>query len=137
MATTENLTADNVSSENRQAEDWLAAFAEKSNEALAKRAAEKANGAARPDDKAVIAALASKDHTEYDRIRIGVAETLGVRASTLDDKVEAVRAARDSSPARGVIFPPFEPATSRLTGIPCWAAFPAASDATSWPAARS
>jgi hypothetical protein len=64
----------------------------------------------------VIAALASKDHTEYDRLRTGVAETLGVRVGTLDDKVEAMRAARGLSPARGVIFPPFEPATSPVDG---------------------
>jgi putative DNA primase/helicase len=84
-------SADNSSSENKKVEDWLAAFAKESNEALAKRAAEKANGAARPDDKAVIAALARKDHTEYDRVRGEVADALGVRVGTLDDKVEALR----------------------------------------------
>src|SRR5260221_14664875 len=73
------------------ADDWLAAFAKKAQEALAKQAAEKADGAARPDDKAVIAALARKDRAEYDRLRADVAETLGVRVGTLDDKVEALR----------------------------------------------
>jgi hypothetical protein len=34
-------TADNVSSDQTAADDWLAAFAKKSQEALAKRAAEK------------------------------------------------------------------------------------------------
>jgi hypothetical protein len=110
----EQITPDNVSSENKKAEDWLAAFAEKSNEALAKRAAEKANGTARPDDKVVIAALARKDHTEYDRLRAGVAETLGIRVGTLDDKVEAVRAERTAT--RGVIFPPFEPSSFPVDG---------------------
>ena len=47
-----------------------------------------------PDEKAVVAALASKDHTEYDRLRAGVAETFGVRVGTLDDKVEALRKKR-------------------------------------------
>jgi putative DNA primase/helicase len=96
-------SADNMSSENKKVEDWLAAFAEKSNEALAKRAAEKANGAARPDDKAVIAALASKDHTEYDRLRAGVAETLGVRVGTLDEKVEALRKQKEAADDKGAL----------------------------------
>ena len=47
-----------------------------------------------PDDKAVIAALARKDHTEYDRLRADVAETLGIRVGTLDDKVETLRSER-------------------------------------------
>jgi Protein of unknown function (DUF3631) len=115
----ERVTPDNVSSqqkvsEQKAADDWLAAFAKKSQEALAKQAAEKANGAARPDDKAVIAALARKDHTEYDRLRTEVAETLGIRVSTLDDKVEALRAERTA--VRGVIFPPFEPSSSPVDG---------------------
>ena len=96
------------------ADDWLAAFAKKSQEALAKQAAEKANGAARPDDKAVIAALARKDRTEYDRLRADVAETLGVRVGTLDDKVEALRAERTA--VRGVTFPPFEPSSFPVNG---------------------
>jgi putative DNA primase/helicase len=76
----------------KAADDWLKAFAEKSNAALAKRAAEKQNGAGpRPDDKTLIAALARKDHTEYDRVRSELAETLGIRVGTLDDKVEAIR----------------------------------------------
>jgi hypothetical protein len=58
------------------ADDWLAAFAKKSQEALAKQAAEK-QAEPRPDDKTLIEALARKDHTEYDRLRADVAETLG------------------------------------------------------------
>jgi putative DNA primase/helicase len=84
--------AHNQSSEDqKKADDWLAVFAEKSNEALAKRAAEKANGAERPDDKVLIEALARKDHAQYDRMRADLAETLGIRVGTLDDKVEAIR----------------------------------------------
>jgi hypothetical protein len=71
------------------AEDWLTAFAKKSNEALAKNAAK--NGKAPPDERALVAALARKDHTEYDRMRSELADTLGIRVGTLDDKVEAVR----------------------------------------------
>src|SRR4029077_1874908 len=70
----EPTSADNPSSDNKKAEDWLAVFAEKSNEALTKRAAEK-QLAPRPDEKALVEALARKDHTEYDRLRAGVAET--------------------------------------------------------------
>jgi hypothetical protein len=88
----EATSADNQSSEDqKKADDWLAVFAEKSNEALAKRAAEKANGAERPDDKVLIEALARKDHAQYDRMRADLAETLGIRVGTLDDKVEATR----------------------------------------------
>jgi hypothetical protein len=86
----EPTSADNVCSEQKAADDWLATFAKKSQEALAKRAAEKQAGP-RPDDKTLIAALARKDHTEYDRLRGGVAETLGIRVGTLDDKVEMLR----------------------------------------------
>jgi putative DNA primase/helicase len=86
----EPTSADNGSSEQKAADDWLAAFAKKSNDALAKRAAEKKAGP-RPDDKTLIEALARKDHTEYDRLRGDVAETLGIRVGTLDDKVEMLR----------------------------------------------
>jgi Protein of unknown function (DUF3631) len=110
-------TADNVSSGHEQkvqeATDWIAKFAQQSQEALAKRAAEKKVTPA-PDEKVLVEALARKDHTEYDRPRSGVAETLGVRVGTLDDKVEAVRAERTA--VRGVIFPPFEPSSFPVDG---------------------
>jgi hypothetical protein len=71
------------------AEDWLTAFAKRSNEALAKKAAK--NGKAPPDERALVEVLARKDHTEYDRMRSELADTLGIRVGTLDDKVEAIR----------------------------------------------
>jgi putative DNA primase/helicase len=74
----------------KAAEDWLSGFAKMSQEALAKRDAEKQD-APRPDDKVLIEALARQDHTEYDRMRADLAETLGIRVGTLDDKVEAIR----------------------------------------------
>jgi hypothetical protein len=70
--------------------DWLIPFAKQCNEALAKKAAEK-KVELPTDERAVIAALAAKDHTEYDKMRTVVAETLGIRVGTLDDKVEALR----------------------------------------------
>jgi putative DNA primase/helicase len=79
-----------VESGAQEADDWLAAFAKKSDEALAKRAAEQKTTPP-PNEKALVEALARKDHTEYDRMRVEVAETLGIRVGTLDDKVEAVR----------------------------------------------
>jgi hypothetical protein len=82
--------ADKVSSEQKAADEWLAAFAKKSNEALAKRAAEKQT-APPPNEKALVEALARKNHTEYDRMRSELAETLGIRVGTLDDKVGAIR----------------------------------------------
>jgi putative DNA primase/helicase len=87
----EPATTDNASSEQKAADDWLAAFAKKSQEALAKRDAEKQTTTPRPDDKVLIERLARKDHTEYDRMRADLAETLGIRVGTLDDKVEAIR----------------------------------------------
>jgi putative DNA primase/helicase len=84
------LTADNASSGQKAADDWLTVFAKKSQEALAKRNKEKQTGP-RPGEKALIEALARKDHTEYDRLRAGVADTLGIRVGTLDDKVEVFR----------------------------------------------
>jgi putative DNA primase/helicase len=78
----------------KAADDWLTAFAEKSKAALAERDAKKQTekpAAPRPDDKVLIEALARKDHTEYDRVRSELAETLGIRVGTLDDKVEAIR----------------------------------------------
>ena len=83
-------TADKCSSEQRSADDWIAAFAQKSQGALAKKAAEKKISPP-PDEKALVAALARKDHTEYDLVRAELAETLGMRVGTLDDKVEEVR----------------------------------------------
>jgi putative DNA primase/helicase len=73
----------------RQAEDWIADFSKKSQEALAKRAAEKK--APLPDERALINTLARKDHTEYDRVRADIAKTLGIRKGTLDEKVEVRR----------------------------------------------
>jgi Protein of unknown function (DUF3631) len=85
------VTADSASSEDqKKADDWLTAFAKQSQQALAKRAAEK-KITPPPDEKTLVEALARKDHTEYDRLRGDVAETLGVRVGTLDDKVEALR----------------------------------------------
>jgi putative DNA primase/helicase len=92
VSTEEEMTPDKSSSD-RQADDWLAAFAKKSQEALAKRDAE-TQTTARPDDKVLIEALARKDHTEYDRMRADLAETLRIRVGTLDDKVEAIRKKR-------------------------------------------
>src|SRR5262249_6078604 len=75
------------------ADDWLAAFSRKSEEALAKRAEEK-KIAPPPDERVLVDALARKDYTEYDKMRGEVAETLGIRVGTLDDKVEAARKKR-------------------------------------------
>jgi hypothetical protein len=79
----------------KAADDWLADFAKKSNEALAKRAAEK-QVQPPPDEKALVAALARKDHTEYDKMRSEVADVLGIRVGTLDDKVEAAKIEREA-----------------------------------------
>ena len=83
-------SGDNADSEQKAADNWLTAFSKKSEEALAKRDAEK-KAEPRPDDKVLIERLAWKDHTEYDRMRAGLAETLGIRVGTLDYKVEAIR----------------------------------------------
>jgi putative DNA primase/helicase len=100
MATTEDFViSDNSSSEQRDAADWIAAFAKKSQDALAKKAKEK-KIAPPPEEKALIAALARKDHTEYDRVRAELAETLGMRVGTLDDKVEALRTKMESEDDR-------------------------------------
>ena len=69
----------------KAADDWLVAFSKKSEEALAKRAAEKQT-APRPDEAALVSVLARKGHIEYDRMRSEVAETLGVRVGTLDER---------------------------------------------------
>jgi hypothetical protein len=90
--TREPITPDNMSSEKeKQVGDWLAEFAKKSQEALAKRSAEKETTSPAPDEKALIAVLARKDHTEYDKLRSEVAGAIGIRVGTLDDKVEAAR----------------------------------------------
>jgi hypothetical protein len=73
-----------TSEEQKATDDWLAAFAKKSQEAHVARAAE----------EKVVEALAAKDHTEYDRVRSNVAKTLGIRVGTLDDEVAAVRKKR-------------------------------------------
>ena len=98
MARAEEMTADNQ--EQKTAVDWLEDFARKSQEALAKQAAEK-KIVPPPDEKALVAALARKDHTEYDRVRAGLAETLGVRVGTLDDKVEALRKKMEAEDDKG------------------------------------
>src|SRR5215510_13038178 len=69
-----------TSEEQKATDDWLAALAK---EALAARAAEK-ELAPPPDEKALVEALAAKDHTEYDRVRRPVAKKLGIRVGTLD-----------------------------------------------------
>jgi hypothetical protein len=102
MSTIENMAATEGGAQaaaEGKANNWLVAFNEESNAALAKRAAEKKIELP-PDEKALIAALAAKDHTDYDKVRAKVAETLGIRVGTLDDKVEAVRKkARKGKPA--------------------------------------
>ena len=98
MARAEEMTSDNQ--EQKTAVDWLENFARKSQEALAKRAAEK-KIVPPPDEKALVAALARKDHTEYDRVRAELAETLGVRVGTLDDKVEALRKKMEAEDDKG------------------------------------
>jgi putative DNA primase/helicase len=82
--------SEDSSSEGKKAANWLADFAKKAEEALAKRAAEK-EFAPPPDEKALVEALARKDRTEYDRMRVELAKTLGMRVGTLDDKVDAWR----------------------------------------------
>ena len=91
----------------QQAEAWLVKFNRESNEALAKRAAEKQTTPA-PNERALVEALARKDFTEYDRLRVPVAETLGIRVGTLDDKVEAAREAR-SSQGSAIVVEDIEP----------------------------
>ena len=102
--------------EEKKAEDWLAAFAKKSNEALAAKAAEKQITPA-PDEGAVIEALARKSDVEYDKVRSDVAESLGIRVGTLDDKVAALREAlqslsKEGEPAHWAV----EPASGAVDG---------------------
>src|SRR5262249_34475571 len=89
-AETEEILGDVENKQKAAAEDWLAAFSKKSNEALAKKAAKK-QVEKPPVEQALVEALARKDHTEYDRVRSELADTLGIRVRTLDDKVEAIR----------------------------------------------
>ena len=65
----------------KKGDDWLAAFSKKCNEALAKRAEEK-RSEPRPDEKEVVRALARTDAIEYDRIRVPVADEMGIRVGT-------------------------------------------------------
>jgi putative DNA primase/helicase len=96
--------ADNPS----KADDWLAAFSKKSEKALAQRAAEKQT-APPPNESALVEALARKDCTEYDRLRGGVADTLGIRVGTLDDKVAAAREKRSDQGGSAVAVEDIEP----------------------------
>jgi putative DNA primase/helicase len=82
--------AEDSSSEGKKAADWLTDFAKKPDEALAKRAAER-QLAPPPDQNVLIEELARRDRTEYDRMRVELAKTLGIRVGTLDDKVGALR----------------------------------------------
>src|SRR5215471_10718931 len=82
------------------ADDWLATFAKRSNEALAAKAAEKQVGKP-PDEAVLVEALACKTDIEYDKVRSEVAETLGIRVTTLDDKVAARREAMDAAEQTG------------------------------------
>ena len=93
------------------AEEWLVAESKRSQEGLAKRAAEK-NTVPPPNEGAVIEALSRKPDIEYDRMRGPVAETLGIRVRTLDDQVDAVREARatlGNEPAHWSVEPAAEP----------------------------
>jgi putative DNA primase/helicase len=98
----EDILQQNEQRQIKAADDWLAAFSKKSEEALAKRAAEKKSEKP-PDEGALVKALASKDHTEYDRLRAEVADTLGIRVGTLDDKVEASRKKIEDDKANGAL----------------------------------
>ena len=86
----EEILGDVENKQKAATEDWLAAFSKKSNGALAKKAAKK-QVEKPPDEQALVEALARKGHTEYDRMRSDLADTLGIRVGTLDDKVEAIR----------------------------------------------
>jgi putative DNA primase/helicase len=94
------------------ADEWLAAIAQRSNEALAAKATEKQIGKP-PDEAVLVEALARKSDTEYDKVRGEVAETLGIRVSTLDDKVAARRdpmdAAEQTEPTHWSVVPADEP----------------------------
>jgi hypothetical protein len=72
---TEEILGDVENKQKAAAEDWLAAFSKKSNEALAKKAAKK-QVEKPPDEQALVEALARKGHTEYDRMRSDLADTV-------------------------------------------------------------
>jgi putative DNA primase/helicase len=94
-----------------KADDWLAIFAAKSNAELAKKAAEN-NIPPPPKAEEVIATLASKPAEEYDQVRGSVAETLGIRVGTLDERVQATRvelATDKPGPAHWAVKPASEP----------------------------
>ena len=64
----EDILKQNEQRQAKAADDWLAAFSKKSEEALAKRAAEKST-APTPNEGALIEALARKSDTDYDKVR--------------------------------------------------------------------
>jgi putative DNA primase/helicase len=69
-----------------------------------------ANGADPAADlNAELRHLAMLTPIAYDRERIAVAERLGVRASTLDAEIEALRSKGDAATGRGVSLPEAEP----------------------------
>jgi hypothetical protein len=78
--------ADNVSSEQKAADDSRGCLRQKSTRHSPSERPRRRQ--APPNEKALVEALARKDHTEYDRMRSEVAETLGIRVGTLDDKVD-------------------------------------------------
>ena len=109
----EQILADNEKRRGAAADDWLAAFSKKSEEALAKKAAEKSTTPP-PDEGAVIEALARKSDTEYDKVRSEVAETLGIRVGTLDDRVAALREAMSTTEKTGPAHWAIEPAAAAV-----------------------
>jgi putative DNA primase/helicase len=105
-----------VDQKNRtEAEDWLTPFARRSNEALAKRAAKKQLEKP-PNEQALVEALARKDRTEYDKMRGELADTLGIRVGTLDDKVEAIRKKLAATGAVALPHWPREPWPEEVDG---------------------
>jgi|SRR5262245_10806386 len=105
--------ADSEKAQKAGADDWIATFAKKSQEALAAKAAEKQQPPT-PNKDEVVDALARKDAVEYDQVRGPVSETIGIRTSTLDELVaarrEAVEAASDdNNPAHWAILPSSDP----------------------------
>jgi putative DNA primase/helicase len=98
--------------EAKQAEGWIAKFSKQSEEALAKKAAEK-NLSPPPNEDVLISQLARKDQAEYDKVRAEIAETLGIRKITLDEKVDARREELKieavGEPAHWQVTPALEP----------------------------
>jgi putative DNA primase/helicase len=99
----------------KTADDWLTKFAAKSNEALAKKAAERQVAPA-PNEKAIIEALARKTDVEYDRLRSEVAETLLIRVTLLDDKVRALKEAQQAAATEGPAHWAVSPAEEAIDG---------------------